>query len=78
MKRLAIALVLMCALSTPIFAGNMPTGGFVDPPPPPANATRLSDSQSDTTKSSETIDIQSSETEPSLFATVLLTIVSLI
>jgi hypothetical protein len=76
MKRLAMALTLMCVLSSPIFAGNMPTGGFVDPPPPPA--TQLSDTQSDTTQSSETIDIQSSETEPNLFATVLLTIVSLI
>ena len=76
MKRLAMALALMCALSSPIFAGSMPTGGFVDPPPPPA--TQLSDTQSDTTQSSQTIDIQSSETEPNLFATVLLTIVSFI
>ena len=35
MKRFAMAFALMCALSTSIFAGNMPTGGFVDPPPPP-------------------------------------------
>ena len=75
MKRLAMALALLCALSTPIFAGNMPTGGFVDPPPPPS---QLSETQSDTTQSSETIDIQSSETETNVFATVLLTIVSLI
>ena len=27
MKRFAMALALMCALSTSIFAGNMPTGG---------------------------------------------------
>ncbi|HXQ37259.1 MAG TPA: hypothetical protein VN843_24835 [Anaerolineales bacterium] len=35
MKRFATALVLMCALSTPIFAGNMPTGGKAEEPPPP-------------------------------------------
>ena len=34
MKRFAIALALMCALSTPIFAGNMPADGRSDTPPP--------------------------------------------
>jgi hypothetical protein len=74
MKRFALAVALMCALSTPIFAGNMPTGGFVDPPPPPS--TQLSETQLDETQSG---DIQSSETETELdlFATVLLTILSL-
>ncbi len=43
MKRLAMTLALMCALSTPIFAGNMPTGGFADPPPPPTTSSTLSD-----------------------------------
>ena len=79
MKRFAMALALMCALSTPMFAGNMPTGGFVDPPPPPSQM-QASETQSSETPSSETqsVEIQSSETESSLFATVLLTILSLI
>ena len=33
MKRFAMALALMCALSTSIFAGNMPTDGRSEPPP---------------------------------------------
>ena len=33
MKRFARALALMCALSTSIFAGNMPTGGRSEEPP---------------------------------------------
>ena len=75
MKKLAMALVLMCALSASSFAGNMPTGGYVPPPPPPPGETQLSETRSDRTQSSET---QSIETESSLFATVLLTIISLI
>ncbi len=35
MKKLAIALVLMCALSTPIFAGEVPITGVAAPTPPP-------------------------------------------
>ena len=35
MKRFAMALALMCALSMSIFAGEMPTGGNPEPPPPP-------------------------------------------
>ena len=42
MKRIAMALVLMCALSTPIFAGNMPTGGKAEEPPPPATTSSTS------------------------------------
>jgi len=34
MKRFAMALALMCALSTSILAGDMPTGGKSEPPPP--------------------------------------------
>lgn len=37
MKRFAMALALMCALSTSIFAGNMPTGGKSEEPPPPSS-----------------------------------------
>jgi len=33
MKRFAMALALMCALSTSIFAGDMPTVGAVGQPP---------------------------------------------
>lgn len=36
MKRFAMAVALMCALSTSIFAGEMPTTGKSDPPPPPS------------------------------------------
>ena len=42
MKRIAMALALMCALSTPIFAGNMPTGGKAEEPPPPATTSSTS------------------------------------
>ena len=41
MKRFAMALALMCALSTSIFAGNMPTGGFVEPPPTESSASSV-------------------------------------
>ena len=34
MKRFAMALALMCALSSLVFAGDMPTGGKSEPPPP--------------------------------------------
>ena len=37
MKRFAMALALMCALSASTFAGNMPTGGKAEEPPPPGN-----------------------------------------
>ena len=35
MRKFAMAVALMCALSTSIFAGDMPTGGKSEPPPPP-------------------------------------------
>ena len=44
MKRLAMALALMCALSTSIFAGNMPTGGKAEEPPPPTTSSTSSTS----------------------------------
>lgn len=31
--------VLMLALSIPVFAGQIPCGGIVEPPPPPQTAT---------------------------------------
>ncbi|HXQ34923.1 MAG TPA: hypothetical protein VN843_12995 [Anaerolineales bacterium] len=42
MKRFAMALALMCALSISIFAGEMPTGGKAEQPPPPATASTSS------------------------------------
>ena len=39
MKRFAMALALMCALSTSMFAGDMPTGGKSETPPPPTTTT---------------------------------------
>lgn len=42
MKRFAMALALMCALSTSIFAGEMPTGGKAETPPPPATSSTSS------------------------------------
>ena len=44
MKRFAMALALMCALSTSIFAGEMPTGGKSEPPPPPTTSSTASTS----------------------------------
>lgn len=39
MKRFAMALALMCALSISIFAGNMPTDGRAETPPPTTSST---------------------------------------
>ena len=39
MKQFAMAFALMCALSTSIFAGNMPTDGKVETPPPATSTT---------------------------------------
>lgn len=41
MKRFAMALALMCALSISTFAGDMPTGGKTEPPPPATSSTLL-------------------------------------
>ena len=46
MKRFAMALALMCALSTPIFAGNMPTGGKAEEPPLPTTTSSTSSTSS--------------------------------
>ena len=42
MKRFAMALALMCVLSTSIFAGNMPTTGKAEEPPPPTTSSTTS------------------------------------
>jgi hypothetical protein len=39
MKRFAMALALMCVLSTSIFAGNMPTDGKTQEAPPSTSST---------------------------------------
>ena len=39
MKRFAMALVLACALSGTAMAGDVPSTGFVSPPPVPPNET---------------------------------------
>ena len=44
MKRFAMAVALMCALSTSILAGDMPTGGKSEPPPPPTTSSTASTS----------------------------------
>lgn len=44
MKRFAMALALMCALSTSLIAGEMPTGGKSEPPPPPTTSSTSSTS----------------------------------
>lgn len=44
MKRFAMALALMCALSTSILAGDMPTGGKSEPPPAPTTSSTASTS----------------------------------
>jgi hypothetical protein len=35
MKRFAMALVLACALSSTVLAGDVPSTGITSPPPPP-------------------------------------------
>jgi hypothetical protein len=42
MKRLATAMLLMCALSATIFAGDMPSTGKSEPPPPTTSTTTSS------------------------------------
>ena len=44
MKRFAMAVALVCALSTSILAGDMPTTGKSEPPPPPPTASSTSTS----------------------------------
>ena len=67
MKRFTMALALMCALSTPIFAGDMPTIGAVGQPPPPG----------ETHTPPGEIQTPPGETQgPSIPATVLLTILT--
>ena len=44
MKRFAMALALMCVLSSSIYAGDMPTGGKSEPPTPPPPASTASTS----------------------------------
>lgn len=39
MKKFAMAVALMCALSPSTFAGNMPTVGIADPAPPTTSST---------------------------------------
>ena len=41
MKRLALALILTCALSISAFAGDIPTAGVVSPPPPTAQSSAI-------------------------------------
>jgi len=48
MKRFAMAFVLMCALSTSIFAGNMPTGGRSEEPPPQTTTSSTTTSSTST------------------------------
>jgi hypothetical protein len=66
MKRFAMALALMCVLSPSIFAGNMPTVGVVDPPPPGETSAPPGETQ---TPPGETQG-------PSLLTTILLTIIT--
>ena len=67
MKKFAMAVALMCALSSSIFAGNMPTVGVADPPPPPTTAT----------SSTSTTTTATSSTSTTLFAYVILTMLGL-
>jgi hypothetical protein len=39
MKRFLIAIALACALSVSVFAGEIPSDGFVSPPPPRTSQT---------------------------------------
>jgi len=44
MKRFAMTLALMCALSISIFAGDMPTDGKAGTPPPPPTTSSTANS----------------------------------
>jgi hypothetical protein len=39
MKRLMIVMALTCVLSASTLAGDIPSGGFTAPPPPPSTQT---------------------------------------
>ena len=74
MKRFATALALMGALSTPIFAGNMPTDGRTETPP---STTTSSTSPGEThTPPGETQSPPEATQEPSLLETIILTIIT--
>jgi hypothetical protein len=72
MKKLAMAVALMCVLSTSILAGNMPTVGVADPPPPPTTTTATTTTTTETTTTTTT-----SSTPSTLFAYVILTMLGL-
>lgn len=48
MKKFALAVVLMCALSTSMFAGDVPTTGKAEPTPTPATSSISTSSTSGT------------------------------
>ena len=48
-RNLFAALLLACALTVNVYAGDQHTPGYVQPPPPPEPATSLTDSSDKTT-----------------------------
>ena len=56
MKPVAMALALICLLSTSVFAGNMPTDGKTPEPPPPTAST-TSTSTGTTSTASTLLDV---------------------
>ena len=72
MKRLVLALVVACALSTPALAGDIPTSDAIPPPPPGNNRPAAEAStQADLTGRGESTDLD-------LYDSFLLSIVSLL
>ena len=72
MKRLVLALVVACALSTPALAGDIPTSDAIPPPPPSSNRPAAEAStQADVSALSDSTDLD-------LFDSFILSIASLL
>jgi len=72
MKRFAMALALTCVLSTSIFAGNMPTDGRTQEPPPPGETQTPPAAMATLPEGTN-----SPPAETGILATVILTIITL-
>ena len=72
-RNLAAALLLACALTVNVFGGDMPSPGFVPPPPPIAPATS-SECPSDAKTTEDGTVVM--ETEDDLLVTALMALLS--
>jgi hypothetical protein len=74
-RNLAAALVLACALTVNVYAGDQDTPGFVPPPPRPATSVTTSDKTTTTSETDGKVVLEAEE--PDLLVTALMTLLSL-